>query len=231
MPSSPRPHFRPALFTFLKELKKNNDRDWFQANKARYEDQLKEPALAFISDFGPRLAKISPHFNAIPKATGGSLFRIYRDTRFAKDKTPYKTHLGIQFRHKQAKDVHAPGFYLHIEPGHNMIGVGLWHPDGPSLKAIRETIDSDRQGWKRARDDRRFRSSFEIGGESLKRPPRGFDDEHPLIEDLKRKDFVAFAEFTQKQVVAADLIDRFTDRCEAAAPYIRWLCRAVDVPF
>ncbi|NNL65898.1 MAG: TIGR02453 family protein, partial [Myxococcales bacterium] len=117
MPATSTNPFRPALFAFLRELQKNNRREWFEANKSRYEDHLKDPALTFISEIGPRLAKVSPHFNAIPKATGGSLFRIYRDTRFSKDKTPYKTHLGIQFRHKQAKDVHAQGFYLHVEPG------------------------------------------------------------------------------------------------------------------
>jgi len=223
--------FRPALFSFIRDLAGNNNRDWFQANKDRYEEHMKEPALRFISDFGPHLRRVSPHFNAIPKATGGSLFRIYRDTRFGKDKTPYKTHLGIQFRHKQAKDVHAPGFYLHIEPKQCMIGVGIWHPDGPSLKSIRETIDGDRRSWKRARDNKRFRQSFEIGGESLKRPPRGYDEDHPLIDDLKRKDFIAFTNLTQKEVLAPEFPKAFAKQCEAAAPFVRWLCGAVDVPF
>jgi len=223
--------FRPALFGFLRDLAANNDRQWFEANKERYEDELKDPALSFISSFGPNLKAISPHFDAIPKAVGGSLFRIYRDTRFAKDKTPYKTHLGIQFRHQQAKDVHAPGFYLHIEPGASMIGIGLWHPDGPSLARIREGIASDPRGWVKARDDKRFRQAFELGGESLKRPPTGYDADHPLIEDLKRKDFIAFAKLAQKQVLAPDFLALFTAHCRAAAPYMRWLCKAVDVPF
>ncbi len=231
MPATSTARFRPALFAFLKDLAANNDRDWFQANKDRYEDHLKDPALAFISDFGPRLAKISPHFNAIPKATGGSLFRIYRDTRFSKIKTPYKTHLGIQFRHKQAKDVHAPGFYLHVEPGGSFIGVGMWHPDSPSLKGIRARIDTDRRGWKRVRDNARFRDRFDFGGESLKRAPRDYDEDHPLIEDLKRKDFIASARFTQKEILSPDFLDNFEAHCKLAAPFIRWLCQAVDVPF
>ncbi len=224
-------HFRPALFTFLKDLARHNDRDWFQAHKQRYEDHLKEPALEFISDFGPHLEKISPHFNAIPKATGGSLFRIYRDTRFAKDKTPYKTHLGVQFRHRQAKDVHAPGFYLHIEPQGSFIGVGIWHPAGDTLKAIRGAIDRDGGGWQRARDHRGFRARFELGGESLTRAPRGYDEHHPLIDDLKRKDFIAFARYPQKEVVADGFLRRFAADCRRATPFMRWLCRAVDVPF
>lgn len=223
--------FRPALFAYLRDLAKNNDRDWFNAHKDRYEEHLKDPALTFISDFALRLAAISPHFNAIPKAVGGSLFRIYRDTRFSHDKTPYKTHVGIQFRHKQAKDVHAPGFYLHIEPGASMIGVGIWHPDGPSLTRIRESIDTDPKAWLAARDDKTFRRQLSLGGESLKRPPRGFAADHPLVEDLKRKDFVAYAEFSDDEVLAKGFPGAFATRCAAAAPFVRWLCRAVDVPF
>src|SRR3954470_21671845 len=94
------PSFSPALFTFLRDLAANNDREWFAANKARYVAEVQEPALAFIEDVGMRLPEeISPHFVADPRTTGGSLFRIYRDTRFSKDKTPYKTHCGVQFRH------------------------------------------------------------------------------------------------------------------------------------
>ena len=106
------PSFSPALFAFLRELKDHNDRAWFNANKARYEEEIKEPALAFIEDFGYRLPEVAPHLTADKR----SLFRIYRDTRFSKDKTPYKTHVGIQFRHERNRDVHAPGFYLHLEP-------------------------------------------------------------------------------------------------------------------
>ena len=231
MTAQPNNPFRPALFAFLRDLEKNNHRDWFQVHKQRYEDDLKDPALSFISAFGPRLAKISPHFNAIPKATGGSLFRIYRDTRFAKDKTPYKTHLGVQFRHKQAKDVHAPGFYLHVEPKASLIGVGIWHPDGPSINAIRSAIDTDPRAWKRARDNKAFRQLFELGDESLKRPPRGYDAEHPFIDDLKLKDFVGYAKLSQKEILAPDFIEVFASHCRAAAPFVRWLCGAVDVPF
>ena len=102
-------HLQPGLLQFLKQLKTNNNREWFQKNKDRYESDVRQPLLKFIEAFGPRLAKISPHFVANPSKVGGSLFRIHRDTRFSHDKGPYKTYAGVQFRHERAKDVHAPG--------------------------------------------------------------------------------------------------------------------------
>ena len=229
--SPSQPHFRPALFTFLRDLKKNNSRDWFLANKQRYEGHLREPAQQFISDFGPLLRKISPHFNADPRPSGGSLFRIYRDVRFAKDKSPYKTHVGIQFRHKQARDVHAPGFYLHLEPGTVFAGIGVWHPDSASLEKIRQTIVSQPAEWKRLKANKRFRKHFDLGGDSLKRAPKGYDPEHPLIEDLKRKDLVAYATFAQKAVTAPGFLESYAALCRAGAPFVKFLCEAVGVPF
>jgi len=114
----------PELFGFLEELKDNNDRTWFQANKSRYEEQVKSPLLAFIGGFDERLQRLSPHFVADPRPVGGSMFRIYRDVRFAKDKSPYKTAAGIHFRHERAKDVHAPGYYLHLEPAGDVRSAG-----------------------------------------------------------------------------------------------------------
>ncbi len=227
-PSNP---FRPALFTFLRDLEKNNDRDWFQANKARYEEHIKDPSLRFISDFGPFLREISPHFQAIPKAVGGSLFRIYRDTRFAKDKTPYKTHVGIHFRHERAKDAHAPGFYLHIASGESFVGAGIWHPDSPALAAIRQGLVDDPGGWKRAIGGKGFRQDWELEGDSLKRPPRGFDPEHQLVEDLKRKDFIGVTRLSRKEILAPDFPKRFTALCRQASPLVRYLCGALDVAF
>ncbi len=227
----PTSRFRPALFRFLTELAANNRRDWFEANRERYEEEVKDPALAFISDFGPALRRISPHFLAIPKATGGSLFRIHRDTRFARDKRPYKTQVGIHFRHARAKDAHAPGFYVHLEPAQSFLGVGIWHPDGPTLKNIREAIVADPTAWKRARDDRRFRAWFQLGGESLRSAPRGYAAEHPLIEDLRRTDFVGIAEIPRRTVLAPDFLTHVTDAFGAAAPFARFLCRAVEAPF
>src|SRR4051794_37498758 len=178
------PSFSPSLFAFLRELARNNDRDWFAANKPRYVAEVQEPALAFVEDVGLRLPEVSRHVVADPRTTGGSLFRIYRDVRFAKDKAPYKTHVGIQFRHERARDVHAPGFYLHLEPGTVFLGCGIWHPGGDTLHAIRTTIAAHPARWRGIVEDPAFSARFRLGGEALKRPPSGFDREHPLIEDI-----------------------------------------------
>ncbi len=129
--------FTPETIRFFTQLSKNNNRDWFAKNKSRYEDVVLNPALELVTDMEAPLKKVSPHFLAIPKRSGGSLMRIYRDTRFSKDKTPYKTNLGIHFRHEIGKDVHAPGFYFHIDREQIFIGAGIWHPDSSTLKKIR----------------------------------------------------------------------------------------------
>ena len=141
--------FEPSLGKFLKDLKKNNNRPWFQANKDRYEREVLEPALAFIRAMGPKLRKISPFFVASDSRVGGSLMRIYRDTRFGKDKTPYKTNVGIQFRHERGRDVHAPGFYVHLEPGECFLALGVWKPDRDALELIRQAILERPEPWKR----------------------------------------------------------------------------------
>jgi uncharacterized protein (TIGR02453 family) len=224
-------YFSSALFKLLRELAQNNRRDWFQANKSRYEESIRHPAQRFIVDFGARLQKISPHFTADPRPVGGSLFRIHRDVRFSKDKSPYKTHVGIHFPHRAKKSPHVPGFYLHLDPKNVFVGVGIWHPDGPTLKKIRDAIVAKPADWKRVRDDKRFRARFDLGGESLKRPPRGYDPEHRYVEDLKRKDFVGFASISQKDVTSPRFLDAFVEHCRAGSPYVRWLCRAIGLPF
>ena len=224
-------HFHSDLFAFLRDLKDNNDRSWFEANKARYESSVLEPSLEFITDFGQRLSKISPHFNAIPRKSGGSLFRIYRDVRFSKDKSPYKTQVGIHFRHSRHKDAHAPGFYLHLQPGSCFVGAGIWRPDSTSVKKIREAVAVDSTSWRRAIGGKAFKQVLELGGDSLKRPPRGFDPEHPCIDDIRRKDFIAVATLTQKQATAKGFIDEFAATCKSAVPLVRFLCGALEVEF
>ena len=140
-------------------------------------------------------------------------------------------HALLQFRHAAGKDAHAPGFYLHLEPGECFIGVGLWRPETKVAYAIRERIDAERAEWKRATRSEKFTTIFEMGGDSLVRPPKGYDEDHPLIDDLKRKDFIASRRLTQKQVTGDDFMDEFAEMCMAARPYMRFLCRAVGVPF
>lgn len=223
--------FGPELFTFLSELREHNDRDWFAANKERYEAHVLEPALAFIEDFGYRLQSISPHFRADPRRTGGSLFRIYRDVRFSKDKSPYKTQTGIHFRHLLAKDAHAPGYYLHLEPGGSFAGVGIWHPDSATLGKIRTAIAADPDEWLSATRRPPFAAVFELGGDSLKRAPSGYDPDHPLIDDLKRKDFVGYSMLDEKTVTGDGFLDEYARICRSATPFVAFLCRAVGAPF
>jgi uncharacterized protein (TIGR02453 family) len=227
----PAAHFTKDTFDFLRELKDNNRRDWFEANKARYREHVLEPAVRFVSDFEAPLAKISASHRADPRSNGGSIFRIHRDTRFSKDKSPYKTHLAMQFRHFQAKDVHTPGFYVHLEPGGVFVGIGIWHPDGSSLGRIRAYIIEKPARWKRVIGGAKFTEHFHLEGESLKRAPAGIDPGHPLIEDLKRKDFVAVANLGEKDATRAGFLNEIATVCRAGSPFVRYLCDALDLAF
>jgi uncharacterized protein (TIGR02453 family) len=224
-------YFTPKLFAFLEDLADNNDREWFKANQETYEQYVREPALDFINDFAGPLAEISSHFVIDSRKVGGSLFRIQRDTRFSKDKTPYKPNTGVQFRHRSGKDVHAPGFYMHLQPGECFIGVGLWRPESEVAHTIREAIVENPVAWKRATRGKRFSERLSLGGESLQRPPRGFDPDHPLIADLKRKDFIASAALSQKTVTSDRLMEDFTDACRRSASFMKFLCEAERLPF
>ena len=225
------PSFTPGLFAFLRDLAANNDREWFAANKGRYVAEVQEPALAFVEDVGMRLGEVSRHLVADARTTGGSLFRIYRDIRFSKDKTPYKTHVGIQFRHERTRDVHAPGFYLHLEPGSVFVACGIWHPDRDTLHAIRTAIAARPPRWTAVIEEPAFRRRFRLGGESLKRAPAGFDPEHPLIEELKRKDFIAVADLSETDAVAGGFLDHFVGLCGEADGFMRFLCDSARVSY
>jgi uncharacterized protein (TIGR02453 family) len=224
-------YFTANTFAFLRDLRRNNDREWFKANQDRYEQKVRGPALDFIADFETPLHKISPHFIALPKKSGGSLFRIYRDVRFSKDKSPYKTHTGVQFRHEQGRDAHCPGYYLHLEPERVFIAAGIWRPDGPTLLKIRELIAADSGGWKKAVGGKRFKDTFVLEGDALKRPPRGFDADHPAIEDLKHKDFIAVAPVSEKFVSGDSFMKDITAMWRRATPLMRFLADAIEVPF
>jgi uncharacterized protein (TIGR02453 family) len=223
--------FGPELFSFLADLRANNDREWFAANRHRYEEHLLEPALAFIDAFAPRLEKISPHFRADARPNGGSLFRIYRDTRFSKDKRPYKTNVGVHFRHERAKDAHAPGYYLHIGPDEVFAGGGIWHPHTEAATRIREAIVADSERWRRATRSRAFTKRFELGGDSLKRVPPWADAGHPYADDLKRKDFFGWARLSEEDVLAPGFVDEYARICRVAAPLMQFLCDALEVPY
>jgi len=225
--------FTPGLFAFLRELADHNDRKWFKANQDRFEAQVRQPALDFIEEFSRPLYEVSRHFVADARKVGGSLFRIQRDTRFAKDKTPYKTHVGIHFRHVATRDdVHAPGFYLHLEPRGSFAAIGLWHPSAGNANKIRQAINDDPAAWKRASRGKGFATVYgDLEGESLKRPPRGFDPDHPLLEDLKRKDFIASTRLTQKQITSDSFMADYQATVRTAAPFARFLSEALGLGF
>jgi uncharacterized protein (TIGR02453 family) len=217
-------YFTPDLFAFLRALKRRNNREWFLANKARFEALVRDPVLRFIADFGPHLARISPRFVADPRPTGGSMFRIYRDVRFSADKSPYKTHAAAHFFHRASKATgHAPGFYLHLAPGECFVGGGLWHPDTAMLVKIRDEMVDGPAAWKRAR------RGLKLEGAVLSRPPRGFDPKHPLIDDLRRKDFVAGRSFTERQVCSPRFMSDVVAECRRLSPLVEFLTKAVGL--
>ena len=224
--------FPRDLFQFFRELKRQNERAWFEDNKQRFRDSVQAPMSAFIAAMAPRLERISKHFTADPRPNGGSMFRIYRDVRFSKDKRPYKEHAACHFRHALGKDVHAPGFYMHFAPDEVFLGGGLWMPEADALGKVRMAIAESPAAWKKILNDRNFRKHFDgVRGEALARPPRGFDPSHPCIEDIKRKSFFAIRECEVKIAQSADLIDEVTDTFRSASPLMRFLCKAVGAAF
>jgi uncharacterized protein (TIGR02453 family) len=238
------PYFTPATFKFLRGLARNNRRDWFEAHRAEYEEHVKGAALRLIADLGAPLRSVSRQLVADPRPVGGSLFRIYRDVRFSKDKSPYKTHLGISFYHAATKAtarglagnaalgrLDAPVLYLHVEPGGCFTGGGIWHPQPPTLKRLREFMIDNPRSWQKLTRARSFTRYYELGGESLSRPPHGIPINHPLIEDLKRKDIVASAELSEAEITGRGLPAALTRRFRAMRPLLEWLCLALELDF
>ena len=224
--------FSSRFFRFFEELAANNKREWFEANKARYKEEVVGPLTAFIAAMAPRLAKISEHYNADPRPNGGSMFRIYRDVRFSMDKRPYKEHGACQFRHRAGKDAHAPGYYVHLEPGRIFFGGGVWMPPSPQLRMIRSSIADDPDGWGKVLKSKRFKETFgSVHGEGLKRPPRDFDPDHPYIEDIKRKSFFAMREARPTLAGSPDFVKEVEATFKAATPMMKFLNNAIGVPF
>lgn len=223
--------FPKACIPYLRKLARNNNRAWFNEHKQDYENNVREPALKFIEAMQPELTKISPHFRAVPKKVGGSLMRVYRDTRFANDKTPYKTNIGIQFRHALGKDVHAPGFYLHIADDGCFFGAGIWRPESKVLNKIREFIADNPNAWKQAVTNRGFKKMYDLRGDTLVRPPRGYSADHPLIVDLKRKDFIAFADFDASEIQHKNFAKTAGKAFAKTSAFMSYLCMAVDANY
>jgi uncharacterized protein (TIGR02453 family) len=219
------PHFTAELFRFLVRLKRNNNSEWFLAHKNEYETWVRAPALRFITDFAAPLYRISPHLMADPRAVRGSLFRIYRDIRFSFDKRPFKTHVAMRFSHR-GKDIHSPGFYLHLEPGNCFAASGLWHPEPEILFKVRKAIVARPAEWAVVR---RLVNWDDAG--KLNRPPRGFPGNHQFVEDLKLRDLGCAVEFTDRQLLSANFISTFANSCRKMSPLARFLSQAVGLDF
>lgn len=223
--------FPPGTFQFLSDLEDNNTRDWFQANKQRYEQYFLEPALSFIKAMQKPLEKTAPLLKAEPKKVGGSMMRIYKDTRFSKDKTPYKTNIGIQFRHLNGSDVHAPGIYLHITTDECFLGAGTWRPPSDALKLIRAYLDENPDAWKKVLRSKVFNRSFDLYDDRLKSAPRGYAKDHPQIESLRLKSFIGMAPIKRAQLRKATFVTEAQKMIKDAAPLMYFLCEATGQPY
>jgi len=218
-------YFSEELFQFLARLKRNNKRAWFQAHQEEYERCARQPALRFIEAFAGPLAGLTPHLVADPRPSRGSLFRIYRDTRFSYDKRPYKTHVAMRFSHR-GKDVHSPGFYLHLESGACFAASGLWHPEPATLLRVRTAIVSREAEWRKVRK----LLNWDDAGKLI-RPPRGFPPDHEFVEDLKLRDLGSAVEFTDKQVCSPKFMSLFVEACRKMSPLGAFLSNAVGLSF
>lgn len=219
-------YFNEDFFDFLTDLRVHNDRAWFLQNKGRYEREVRDPFLRLIADLAPALKKIPPGFVADPRPVGGSMMRIYRDIRFSRDKSPYKTAVAAHFGAAN-KRAAAPALYLHLEAGNCAVGAGAWHPEPGPLKQIRDAIVAHPKRWQQATSGNEFGSSCGRFGDSLKRPPVGYPPNHPLIEDLKRKDFAISSPLTDDEVCGDRLLDHVIDRVRVATPFVQFLCAAL----
>jgi uncharacterized protein (TIGR02453 family) len=186
---------------------------------------------SFIEAMAPRLQKISKHYIANPKPHGGSMFRIYRDVRFSKNKSSYKLHAACQFRHELGKDAHTPGFYIHLSPTEVIIGAGIWLPPSTELTRIRDTIVDNPHAWDKIKTGKEAKKLCgRISGDGLKRPPKGSDKEHQHIEDLKRKSFLVIRHEKPEIMFESNFIDNVEDTFKAAKPLLSYISYALDIP-
>ena len=224
--------FSKDFFKFFRDIKKNNERPWFEANKERYKEVVIAPIQDFIIALAPKLAKVSDQIRCDPRPNGGSMFRIYRDVRFSKDKSPYKTQAGIQFRHVHAKDFRAPGYYLHLAPGEVFFGGGMYMPEPPALVMIRTAIAEKPAEWKKmlaAPGIKKFGGLGEF--DTLTKPPRGFAPDNPLIEDIKRKSFFVTMDSSEEEAGKPAFVSQVAKTFGDAAPLMSFLCKAAGTKF
>lgn len=228
--------FRPAALTFLRQLKRHNEREWFQERKPTYEAELLAPLRLLVEEMDVRFAKFAPEIAGDPKR---SIFRIYRDVRFSKDKSPYKTHASAWFQHRNAShgvgsETHGAGagFYFHLEPGASFLAGGIWMPPRPTLGAIRDAIAEDPKAFAKTMSATAFKRRFgKLSEEAmLKRLPRGFDPGHPAEAWLRYQSFTVSARLSDAEVTDRRLPDRIQRDYAVLLPMVRWINRALGYP-
>ncbi|TWI12683.1 DUF2461 domain-containing protein [Aerolutibacter ruishenii] len=225
-------YFSDASFKFLRGLARHNNREWFLAHKADYESHVRQPFQRLLTDLQPALTAVSPRFRSDPRPVGGSMFRIQRDTRFANDKAPYKPWQGARLFHERRREVAAPSFYLHLQPGDCFIGAGLWHPETPTVRKVRQFIVDNPGSWKAAAHAPAFRKRFDLeDSEMLVRMPRGFPDDFEFADDLRRKNFVAFRSLDDDVMTGPRLRQTVEKDLDALGPFTDYLCAALDLEF
>jgi len=225
--------FTQRALRFFRELARHNEKAWFEAHREEYESEVRQPMRKLIEDLDTRFAEFAPEIGGDSKR---SMFRINRDIRFSKDKSPYKTHAACWFHHRNAArsvgseaDAGSAGFYFHLEPGgRSMIGAGLWMPPRPQLNKLRDAIAKDAKGFDRlARSiPRRFGGLDDEG--SLKRMPRGYAEDHPAAKWLRFQSFTSGRTLTDAQVTNASLVSLLAREYAALLPLVRWLNGALS---
>jgi len=223
MAASAFPGFPAEGIAFLRALKKHNDRDWFNARKSIFEESVRKPMLDLVSSVHAHMLSYAPEYVGNPAK---SIFRIYRDTRFSKDKTPYKTHIAAYLsRNGLGKDSGA-GFYFYASPEEAGVAGGLYHPPPDELLSVRRMIATDSDSFRDLFENRRIKKLFgELGGDALTRPPKGFDPDHPAIDLLKHKSFVLHAKFEPAIAATPRFYKEIVTRMEALAPFVEYLNR------
>lgn len=202
------------LLHFLKDLKTNNDRDWFNANKPTFKAHEAD-AKAFFKAVQEKLA---PHDNI----EGHKLMRIYRDVRFSKDKTPYKPRFAGSF--SRSTPALRGSYFLNIEPGNSIVGGGFYGPNTDDLKRIRQEFEMDDTEIREILNDKTFKATFgDMRGEELKTAPRGFDPENKAIDLIRKKQFYFIREFSDKEVLASDFIEKVVESCKVIRPYFDYM--------
>ncbi|WP_101927063.1 MULTISPECIES: DUF2461 domain-containing protein [Luteimonas] len=225
-------YFSDKSFKFLRGLARNNDKTWFAAHKAEYETHVRQPFLQLITDLQPDLAAVSDQFRADPRTQGGSLFRIYRDARFSNDKSPYKNWQGARLFHARRREVPAPSFYIHLQPGQSFVGAGMWHPEPPTQRKLRQFIVDNPGSWKAAAHEPKLRRRFEFEtSEMLVRPPRGFPADFEFIDDLKHKNWVFWRTLDDDTMTGPKLRQTIAGDLATLGPFVDYLCAALDLEF